>query len=69
MTIKLYEWKPYSYGTPSFFVAAYSEEGARKAVHECISKLEDPSVADGFEQGHYVLTVHDVGEVSTNDND
>lgn len=80
--LKLYAWQPKGHGETSFFVMAENEEQALEYVEAKIAKgwYEHPEDAIGkntrysYEAGswgtdYYELTVADVGQVITNDND
>lgn len=74
--MKLYAWQPKGHGETSFFVMAENEADARKYVDAKIAQgwHYQPNVrmdyaADGWGTDYYELTVADVGQVVTNDND
>ncbi len=69
--VMLYAWQPKGHGQYSFFVAAESEEEARKAVEKHME--EDEYIGsyeiDGWQTDYYELTVLPVGVATSNAND
>ena len=75
--VRLFAWQPKGHGEYSFFVAATSEDEARKAVNDYIALhkgkddghyLNDYEIG-GWETDYYKLTVLNPGQVITNCND
>jgi hypothetical protein len=75
--VKLFAWQPKGHGEFSFFVAATSEEEARKAVDGYIALHKgkddghyiDNTTASRWGTDYYELKVVEIGEVITNEND
>ena len=68
--ISLYAWQSKVHGQYSFFVAAESEEAARKAVEEeflSSNKYTGNCKAEGWLKHGYILTVLPIGVAISND--
>ena len=75
--VSLYAWQPRGHGELSFFVAASTEDEARKAIGKYIEdhldKDDDHYVSEYNTQGwgtdYYDMEILHIGEVVTNCND
>ncbi len=75
--MKLYAWQPKGHGETSFFVMAENEGQAREFVdkelanngYEYFPETRMKYYAPSWGTDYYELTVADVGQVITNDND
>ena len=75
--VRLYAFQPKGHGELSFFVAAETEEKARQSVDAYIAahKGKDDGHyvgdynTDGWGSDYYMVTVAEIGQVVTNDND
>jgi len=73
MNVQLYAFHPNGHGEMSFFVMAKSEDEARQYVDNLIEfgyDNEGYSIRSrGWGTDYYTMTVYNVGEVATNENE
>jgi hypothetical protein len=73
--MKLYAFQPTSYGPPSFFVLAESEDEAKDSVERYIAEMTKKAETEEFDfdpegwgTDGYKVTVFERGQVAYNDN-